>query len=488
MRSEELFEIIDGIDDDIILDVPEADAQRPIEIVVESSSGRRTSFLKLALSAACLVCVLAVGTFAAVKLRDVLRTESGSSDPVISDDSSDSSSSSSSDPETSDPEQDDYILDENILNEMSLSKDELPKLELLGDTEGLEYTTLAAIRTPNGDPSVRGLCLTETGPAIWLSNYPNYHYFWIDNDGNELDHVGFNFYEQKDRIPNINYPGSDVFVLDGEVLYYSGGRLKKTVQLPQSHRASFSPDNLQYLYIDPERNKLELYFPETESFAVKGMSVKDLGYTEPESAVNELSVQDLGFSEPWVFDFVNVVTPKLATVTLLECDENMASEYQGNENFRTLLLELPTLNVIQQLPDGAELTALGDDVFLMTKQEGGVRRISGATLSHSGKLNEIDSDVFLNEKSPYYASSNIILSPNKLTALLIDDGDKSDLRFRAVSVENQLQVLWEAHISAETIGTPGYPYAAITDDAVMYIIGESWDSGEKYLYRIGAKK
>lgn len=473
MRSEELFEIIDGIDDDIILDVPEADVQRPIEIVVENSGGRRISFLKLALSAACLVCVLAVGTFAAVKLRDVLRTESGSSDPVISDDSSDSSSDSnssdSSDPQTSEPERDDYILDEKILNEMSLSKDELPELKLSGDTGGLEYTTLAAIRTPNGDPSVGGLCLTGTGPAIRLSEYPNYHYFWLDNDGNELDHVGFNFYDQRGRIPDINYPGSDVFISGGEVLYYSGGKLQKTVQLPQSHRGSISSDNSLYLYISPERNKLTLY---------------DL---ELNAAIRELSVNDLGLSEPWVFDFVNTVTPKLATVTLLEYNENMASEYRGDENFRTFLLELPTLNVIQQLPDGTELTAIDDQLFIVTKQEGTVRRVSYAHLN-SGKLVEMDTVHLLNEKSPFFASGNIVLSPDKKTILLLDWAD-SYMRCRAVALADNLPLLWEAHIPGENgFMSISHPYAAITDDAVMYIIGESWDNGDKYLYRIGAKE
>lgn len=465
MRSEELFEIIDGIDDDIILDVPEADVQRPIKIVVEK--GGRTSFWKLALAAACLVCVMTVGIFAAVKLHGISSTESGSGDPVISDNRSDDSSSSSSDPETSEPEQDDYILDEAILNEMRLNKDDLPDLVLLGDTEGLEYKTL--FKVTNGEP-VNKLWLTETGPAIWFSKYPNYHYFWIDSDGNELDHVGFNFYDQRDRIPDINYPGSDVFVSDGEVLYYSGGKLQKTVQLPQSHRASFSADHLQYLYIDPKRNKLTLYDLETGS------------------AVKELSVKDLGFSEPWVLDFVNVVTPKLATVTLLEFDENMASEYQGNENFRTFLLELPTLNIIQQLPDGAELTALNDETFLMTKQEDTVRRVSRAWLEN-GRLVEAETEFIINEKSLYFAPANIILSPEKRVALLLDWAQGgSYMRCRAVSTDT-MQVLWEAHISGEN-GTVslGYPCSAITDDAVMYFFGALWYSDDKYLYRIGAQK
>lgn len=72
MRPEELFKIIDGIDDDIILDIPEITAEKPIKVVIES---KRTSFWTIAVSAACLLCVLAIGVFIAVKLQSGQRIE-----------------------------------------------------------------------------------------------------------------------------------------------------------------------------------------------------------------------------------------------------------------------------------------------------------------------------------------------------------------------------------------------------------------------------
>lgn len=87
-----------GANDDISLDITMIDDQKPLEVVVES---RRASLWKLAVSAACLVCVLAVGIFAAVKLRGISSVESGSNDPTSSDNISDESSDNSFDDSSS---------------------------------------------------------------------------------------------------------------------------------------------------------------------------------------------------------------------------------------------------------------------------------------------------------------------------------------------------------------------------------------------------
>lgn len=96
MRPEEFFEIIDGIDDDIILDVPDANAEEPTKVVIES---KETPFWVVALSAACLLCVLVSGVFIIAKIRTSLPVESGANAYASSEDSSfeDDSSSDSSD-------------------------------------------------------------------------------------------------------------------------------------------------------------------------------------------------------------------------------------------------------------------------------------------------------------------------------------------------------------------------------------------------------
>lgn len=94
MRAEELFEIIDGIDDDLILDIPRLKSERPTMVVIEH---RKTPIWAVALLAACLVCVLAVGVFVAAKLQNGLPVFSGSNDPGQSDSSDESSSGSDSD-------------------------------------------------------------------------------------------------------------------------------------------------------------------------------------------------------------------------------------------------------------------------------------------------------------------------------------------------------------------------------------------------------
>ncbi len=85
MRPDEFFEIIDGIDDDIILDIPENNAEQPTEIVIE---GKGTPFWAVALSAACLLCVLVSGVFVIAKIRTSLPVDSGANASASPEDSS----------------------------------------------------------------------------------------------------------------------------------------------------------------------------------------------------------------------------------------------------------------------------------------------------------------------------------------------------------------------------------------------------------------
>lgn len=472
MRSEEFFEIIDGIDDDIILDVPEMNSEKPIKVVVEH---KRTPLWAVTLSAACLLCVLMMGILLIAKLQSSLPVISGSSDPTTSDDSSNESDSNSSNSdssdssdENSDPEQDD------VLDRISLMTGDLPDPDLLNATAGLECKTLLTVQ-PQNYLSIRGIYLAGSCPVIWASdNTPNYHYFWIDPDGNELDHVAFDVYNsRKEVIPNRDYPGTGVFgpfEVDGirEVRYYQNGKLQKAVQIPKGYRSDFTPDQSQYIYIDDERKDLTLYDLKTGS------------------DIKALSVGDLGYGDSWVMAFVNIVTPKLATVTLFDYDTNSASEWQGGETLHTFLLELPTLNIIQRLPDSAELMALDDENFLMTKQAGEVRRISRAKLEN-GKLIETETEFIINETSQYFNFSNIILSSDKKVAL-IRDWDYNVMRCRAVSTDT-MQLIWEFRLSGgETIPTGFYTPAAITDDAVLYLFGDTLNSDDDQpLYRVSMR-
>lgn len=79
MRPEDLADIIDGIDDDIILDIPELIYEEPIEVVIDS---KPVMFWKAALSAACLLCVLVTGAFAVAKIRTGQPVNSGTNAPT----------------------------------------------------------------------------------------------------------------------------------------------------------------------------------------------------------------------------------------------------------------------------------------------------------------------------------------------------------------------------------------------------------------------
>lgn len=477
MRPEDIFDIIDGIDDDIILDIPELNSEKPLKVVVKD---KRTPIWAVTLSAACLICVFAAAVFFIARFRSDW-IDPNPYDPTSSGDSSYQSDPSSSDSDSSDnsddsSDQSSDPIPQEILDRISLGKDDLPKPELLNATDGLECETLLTVR-PQDYLSIRGIYLKGTDPVIWASdNTRNYHYFWIDSDGNELDHVAFDVYNShKEVLPDRDYPGTGIFgpfdvdgTADGrwEVRYYQNGKLQRAIQIPKGYKSDFMPDQSQYLYIDNDRKNLILYDLKTET------------------VIKSLSVDDFDYGNSWVMAFVNIVTPKLATVTLFDYDTSSASEWHGDETLHTFLLELPTLDIIQRLPDSTELMALDDENFLMTKQEGNVRRVSRAKLEN-GKLTETETAFTVNENSQYFNFINIILSPRKKVAF-IQDFDYNVIRCRAVSTDT-MQLIWECKLPGGSAIPPGiHLLAAVTDDAVLYLFGNTLNDGDDQpLYRIG---
>lgn len=112
MRPEDLFELIDGIDDDIILDAAKVNNEEPTEVVI----GRgRTPFRVAALSAACLLCVMVSGVFVVARLRSGLPTNSGSNSPTASAESSFESASSSDSSDNSYDLKEEFKFYSNIL-------------------------------------------------------------------------------------------------------------------------------------------------------------------------------------------------------------------------------------------------------------------------------------------------------------------------------------------------------------------------------------
>lgn len=455
MRAEDFFNIIDGIDDDIILDIPELNTEKPIRLAAEP---RKTPIWAMALLAACFVLILVMGIFVAAKLQSNSIIDPSSYNPAESDQSSDSSDNSDSSGSYSD--EDEYVLDEDVLKSVRLinPRYDLPSHSSLGDIE-----ELLSVYPTGGDPlTISGIYAVDTGVVIWARNNSYDHYFWLDKNNVETDHVAFNISGQKELIPNRVYPNGGYFrstFEDGtsELLYYRSGSLVSAVPLPEVHRASLTPDNKQYLCIDTERENLILHDLETGA------------------AVRSLTAKDFGLNDNWVFEFVNVVTPKLATVTLLEADPNKASEYNGSENLHSYLLELPSLRIIQQLPDGTELTAIDDEHFLMNSRFGvsGKSREFTRAKMENGQLVDLKDRIAFDDRWQADNSSNIILSPSKNVVLLRYWGNTGYLEIRTYSTDT-LQPLWDITIwSGETIPSGFLTPAAITDDAVVYLFGNT---------------
>ncbi len=400
-------------------------------------------------------------------------------------------------PESSDPEQGGYVQDEAILSQISLEKNVIPDIvrmpQIKYASDNLECKELFRFRSPQFNTVIDGINITETGFVISLSYnpvtpyIPYTHYLWFDRDGKELDHVAFDLNAADVRIPDRDYPENGFFItpFQSEIrkaLYFQNGTLRKAVQLPQCYRSdysSFSSDKSQFLCIDGKQKNLILYDFKNDTAAMV------------------LPVEKFGYDDPWRFEFVRIVTPELATVTLLEYDEKVMYEYHGVDKLRrhTYLLEFPTLNILQQLPDGSELTSLGDGNFLMTKQyDKNSRSVFRAKLEN-GKIVDMEETGhrFKNEPSQFHDRSNIILSPNKKVVLFRywEDGDNDHYMTCYAASTDDMRQLWQCDVSLNTDGIDRISYmpAAITDDAVLYQFHFGYDNGEYYsVYRFGVNK
>lgn len=389
--------------------------------------------------------------------------ENISSENNISDSLSESSDSGSLSSTNSEIKRDDYIPDSTIINQVKLNYDTLSAVELENATNGLKCETLFSVQADSSDLNVRGLYADKTDVVLWVSNSPDYNYFWLDNNGKELQHIGFDF-DQKDVIPDYNYPDDGVFKANDGVRYYQNGRLQKTVQLPECHRGDFTSDYSQYLYINKDYQTLTLYSLDTETSL--GTLVRN--------------------NENYRMDFVDIITDKLAAVIMLNTSDIEGSEYNGEEKFRTLLVELPTMKVIQELPYGAHFIALNDGKYLMTRHNDDVQRVSCVTTSN-GEFIETQSAITIDEAFGYFHSNHFILSPDKKTLLLRYNGKYNEngvsyMQCKAISTDT-MQVLWECQLPS-TISGGFYTPAVITDNAVAYISGFSFDDKNVPLYRI----
>lgn len=425
---------------------------------------------------------------------------SGTSD--IESDPAPESSDQNSDPvpESSDPAQSGYVQYETILSQISLEKDVVPDIvrmpQIKLPSDNLECKELFRFYSPQYDTVIRGINPTETGFVISLSYDPNTlekpdlpdipytYYLWFDRDGKELDHVAFDLNAADVRIPDRDYPENGFFITPvyngiSKALYFQDGTLQKSVQLPQCYRSDFSSDKSQFLCIDEKQKNLILYDFKNDT------------------AATVLPVEKFGYDDPWRFEFVRIVTPELATVTLFEYDEKVLYEYYGRDKLRrhTYLLEFPTLNILQQLPDGSELTSLGDGNFLMTKQYDKNSRSVFRIKLENGKIVDMEETGhrFDNEPSQFHDRSNIILSPNKKVVLFRDweiIDNKHYMSCYAASTDD-LRRLWSCRVSLGTdvMERFGYMPAAITDDGVLYQFHFGYDKEDYFsVYRFRVNK
>lgn len=482
MTKREFLDAMGGIDSKLIESTLDDERLENKEISVEEpmvlSQSKRPSIFKYVIGgAAGIALVFGIAIFVRNfnNLTTSLPNETDQS--AESSYSSDSTDSSVSSDESSRSESfDDSSADvdyEEMLSNARLRYDNLSDFDLPYVSGDVTCETVLAARAEYEHVDVSELYATDRGLVISVfDHHLNKHYFSVDRDGNELDHAAYEYYLMNDNIPEFDYPEGDAFtfpLIDSgyELRFYQNGKLQKAVKLPSASRSSLSEDKTKYLYINDERDTLTLFD------------------VDAEIDVATRTVESFGLDAPWTIQLVNMLTPKLAAVTLIYVDAPHG--FSGEEEVRTFLISLPTLDVVQRLPDGATLRALDDNTFIMTKRDS--REIVRAVLEN-GELIEKERISAISQGSDaaqYYNTGNILLSPNK-KVMLIREWDGGDLRCRAFSTDN-MQLLWEARLRGEDwLPTGFYTSAAITDDAEFYIFGDSLISkDDKPLYRISAK-
>lgn len=480
MTKKEFLDAMGGIDGKLIESVLDVERVENGDISIEEpmvlSQSKRPSIFKFVIGGAAGVALI-FGIAVFVRSFNGITTLPNESDQS-SESSYNSDSSVSSDDslqsESSDNSSDIDIIDEEALSNTYLQSDDLPGYDLPFVSGEVTCEPVLAVRPNDSYLNIYDLYTSDTGLVICTHDASmNEHYFWVDRDGNELDHIVFDHEEMGDVIPDRDYPEGGAFRVpleDGgnEIRFYQNGKLQKTVKLPYGHRSRLSDDKTKYLYINDEMDKLTLFDVEAEIDAASR------------------TVADFGLDSPWTVQLVNVITPKLAAVTLIYVDEPHG--FSGDEEVRTFLIGLPTLDIIQRLPDGAKLTALDNENFVMTKRDS--KEIVRAVLEN-GELIEKERITSISPSSDaakYFGYGNILLSPNK-KVMLIREWEGSILRCRALSTDT-MELLWEARLRGEDwLPTGFYTSAVITDDAEFYVLGMSTAGIEdKPLYRVSAKK
>lgn len=465
MTKKEFIDIMGGIDKKLIestldIETPYEEFftnERPQKVYVPRKNNGALKFSICA--AACLAVVVGVTLI----LKNVNKTPVtpplttlDSSDEILV--SSDISSDSSSDSETfseSDPITSTTISDPGDMNELYIDREDLRDPTVISSTSSLECKTLFYLREAGeyGSPGLRNIFVRGDGICVLVKSSltDNDHLFMLDKDGSasgvrHLRFDGSTYDLSKDLRVNDNrvFTASHNFSEFG----FNGAKTREMLSDLPDHKSSIQgfdimTDECLYLYIDPEREKLTLYNMETKT------------------DIASILASDFDLGDSWVIDLVNVVSPELATVTLLNYDPNKASGYTGNENFRTYLVELPTLNIIQQLADDTEIMALDDENFLVAERALSGRRIYRAALEN-GKLFETG-EYFVN--CDYNA--NVLLSPNKKVAVIRENTGAYNMRCTAVYADT-LEQIWSIEFSDDFITGFTKP-AAVTDDAVLYL-------------------
>lgn len=401
---------------------------------------------------------------------DAISASSDASSDISSENSSDSSSDQSGGSGTSaesDPITSTAISDPGDTGELYIDREDLRDPTVISSTSGLECKTLFYLRAPGeyGSPSIRNIFVNRDGIFVLASDgqIGNDYLFDLDKDGNGYRHFKYDgsiYGYSKDLSVNDNSLFTTTHNFN-EFGFYDAKTREMLSDLPSCYRADLLLDEKKYLYIDPERRDLVLYNIETKNNTAS------------------IAAVDFILGTDWVIDSVNAVSPELATVRLMKYDPDNASGYTGNEDFRTYLLELSTLKVIQQLSDDAEVMALDEGNFLVAErvqiEHRNGRRVYRAKLENGNLV----------KTGEYYVNceygANVLLSPNKKIAVIRENTGAYNMRCTAVYADT-LERIWSIEFSDEYI-TGFTMSAAVTDDAVLYLTDGI--EGRIPVYRIG---
>lgn len=460
MTKSEFIDIMGEIDNRLIESV--LDIETPYEDFFLSdrpqvmyTSGKRHSALKYAIcAAACLAVVFGI----TLLMQHINKMQTAppyeSADP-----SADSLDKSGSYSESSDSTK--Y----EIQNTIKFEQDGLITPTIINSIGDVECKPLLRLTSDKNDASILRIFTKDDGFVIFTECSGNPRLFNFDRDGNSHG-IGSLTWDMKINgiMYNLYSDSRFFFVTETYDKFASVFNSYKMTDLPECHSGEPLFDEMKYLYIDKDRENLILYNIETN--------------------YNTASVSATYFNlgTVWILDRVNAVSPGLATVTLIKSYGSGDSVNIGNEEYRTFLLELPTMKVIGQLPVNSEVIALDEENFLIATKENSSFKISRAVLQ-DGKLVESGTDPVTKNYHP-----NIVLSPNKKIMLIRewmqDDNFNDYMKCTAISTDD-MQTIWEIGLEDSELKAGSYEPAAITDDAVLYLSGQGRENMP--LYRIAPK-